>query len=133
MKIKKEFVDLIYNKDKTFEFRNSNDKDGVYRFKDKWFKLVYVGNEIIYFDSESDIKEKLNNFCEIKLIENAWYDREIDIEEFDISIDKHSKEWILENYKYFMVEQEKKAKGELIIFVYKWKEIKINELEIIND
>ena len=130
MKIKKEFVDLIYNGEKTFEFRNSNYKDGIYKIKDKWFKLVYVWNEIIYFDSESDIKEKLNNFCKIELIEEAWYDREIDVEEFYISIDKHSKEWILENYEYFIeTKPTKNSEGEALIYVYKWIEIELKELE----
>ncbi len=42
MKIKKEFIDLIYNGDKKYEFRNGDDKEGLYKIKDKYFFLDYL-------------------------------------------------------------------------------------------
>lgn len=45
MKIKKEFIPLILNGQKRYEFRNSSDKEGVYVIGNQVFKLTLSPNK----------------------------------------------------------------------------------------
>ena len=131
MKIQKEFVDLIYNKTKQYEFRNSNDKDAIYKIKDKHFKLVYLGFENINFENEKILKQRIKNYLKNNgekyfELEYVNYDFRIDKVSLWYEIDSTSKNWILQNYKYF-IENE----NEIVIHIYEWKEVKNMELEII--
>lgn len=110
MKIKKEFVDLIYNGEKLWEFRNSNDKVGFYKIKDKCFELKHYSNFNEYsirrgrkvLDDDDSIKYY---FCDFRITEQEY-------------------NWIKNNMDYFT-----NKCGETYIVVYKWKEIEIKELE----
>ena len=108
MKIKKEFVDLIYNKKKQFEFRNDIDKSGVYQIKDKYFIL-----NLIHTSYDFKIKKIHKVFTEEPYYYFCGY--EITEQEYN---------WIKNNVDYFI-----DSDGKTFIVVYEWVEIELKELE----
>lgn len=115
MKIKKEFVDLIYNGEKKYEFRNSKDKEGIYKIKDKFFKLTCVGFSYYPF-----LREEFKSLGGSKYWINGY------------NITAEEAKWIRENISYFI------KNNELKMYFYEWKEInyehyKLKKLEIIGE
>lgn len=109
MKIKKEFIPLILNYKKTFEFRihgQIETKEGIYKVGEKYFKLIKQiaidkkHLDRFEIDNEEDFFEELCGLL-------AWYGQ-IDIE---------SEKFIRENNYYQRV-----LEGE-ILFCYEWKEV----------
>lgn len=112
MKIKKEFVDLIYSGKKQFEFRNSNDKAGIYKIKDKYFTL-----------------RKINNCCEYKIKKAKIIFEDGFFYQFcGYKITEQEYEWIKNNMDYFIDSET----DETCIVVYDWKETPIKELEVVD-
>lgn len=109
MKIKKEFIDLIYNGEKKYEFRNSNDKAGFYKIKDKYFKLVYVATERDYTIK----KQKM-------IFDNGFI---YYFNGYKITFQEY--EWIKNNMDYFIDNET----GGTYNVIYKWVEIEIKQLE----
>lgn len=109
MKIKKEFVDLIYNKKKQFEFRNNIDKSGVYQIKDKYFIL-----NLICTSYDFKIKKIHKVFTE----ESYYYFCGYEITEQEYN-------WIKNNVDYFTFNNES------YVAIYEWKELQQKELEYV--
>lgn len=109
MKIKKEFIDLIYNGEKKYEFRNNGYRAGVYKIKDKYFELKQYCNYYEYkIKKEVCLDEDNENkysFCDCKISEQEY-------------------NWIKNNVDYFI-----DSDGETYIVVYKWVEIELKEFE----
>ena len=110
MKIKKEFVDLIYNGEKKYEFRNSCGKAGFYKIRDKYFELKYVGEYYSY-----EIKKK-----------KTMFDSEFNYFFCEHKITNQEYEWIKNNIDYFGDE----IQGTYVV-VYEWLVLDIKELEVV--
>lgn len=114
MKIEKKFVDLIYNGEKKYEFRNSDDKEGIYKIKDKFFKLTYVYDTYYPFIREEFINP-----------DNKYW-----INSYEATAEEA--EWIRENILQF------KEKDKYKIYFYKWTEVdyekhKLKKLKIVGE
>lgn len=103
MKIKKEFIPLILSGEKKYEFRNSNDKEGIYEIEGIWFLLIREWN---YSTTFSLAKNYYNTSVEI-----YFCGHHITHEEY---------EWLENNREYFIDNE---------VWVYKWFEIKNNKVE----
>lgn len=109
MKIKKEFVDLIYNKEKQYEFRNSGNKEGVYKIKNKHFELKKISYEFNFSIREEKTTKGINYyFCRYEVTEQEY-------------------NWIINNIDYFKDDKNK----ETYIVIYIWKEVELKELEVV--
>lgn len=106
MKIKKEFINLIYNKEKKYEFRNVQDKEGIYRIADKYFKLTYL---------ETDYSISLKKTY-------MW--NKLDYEINDYYVSEYEYNWVENNIDYFKNGQCFK------MYVYRWQEIDYDEFEL---
>ena len=108
MKIKKQFVDLIYNGQKQYEFRNSIDKEGIYKIKDKLFQLKLDQHRFDFriYKSMNISTEKIEYyFCSLKITEQEY-------------------EWIKKNIDYFV------KNNETYVAIYKWEKLLSNEKEL---
>ena len=110
MKIKKDFVNLIYNKEKQYEFRNSGDKVGIYKIKDKFFQLKQISYERDFkIKKEHRLTGGLDYyFCGFEITEQEY-------------------KWIKNNIDYFVTNNKK----DTYIVIYKWEELEPKELEVI--
>lgn len=111
MKIKEEFIPLILDGSKKYEFRNSIDKGGIYKIKDKYFQLKYERLNL-GIHLEKRVKNNINNIDKY-----YCFGKEITKQEYD---------WLDKNENYF-----KNIDGDIVVCIYKWQEVKLKKLEII--
>lgn len=107
MKIKKEFVDLIYNGEKKYEFRNKKGWDGIYKIKDKLFKLDYIGQQFkIHLVIDHQDKDLIQYYIS------------------HLRVDKKTFDWVQDNIDYFYNKENK----EYTIYFYSWTYIGEKEI-----
>lgn len=109
MKIKKEFVDLIYNRQKRYEFRNSSGKSGVYQIKDKLFQLKRISTKHDFkIKQDKEISGEINYyFCGYEITEQEY-------------------NWVKNNIDYFVLND-----NDTYIVIYEWEELEQKELEVV--
>lgn len=107
MKIKKEFIPLILSGYKKYEFRNSNDKEGIYEIEGVWFLLTRVGNYSTTFSLWKNLDNANVENAHVE-IDSCWY--EITEEEY---------KWLENNREYFTDNE---------VWVYKWIKIATNKV-----
>ncbi len=111
MKIEKQFVDLIYNGEKEFEFRTScsTNYSGQYKIKDKIFELeiddVEFNPSLEQIYLTKDRLEIVYKFC-------------------GYTITKQEYEWLERNKDYWVGN---------VIKIFVWREITFKELEIVGE
>ncbi|MGL4951016.1 MAG: hypothetical protein ACRC4M_04275 [Mycoplasma sp.] len=109
MKIKKEFIPLILSGEKKYEFRKKEDLESIYKIGNEYFELKFIccsdKNTLIEIKGKT---KKISYYCE-----RVWTRIKYPItkQEYDF----------LKSY----IEIDKP------IYIYEWKKVKIQELEII--
>lgn len=112
MKIKKEFIPLILSGEKKYEFRNSNDKEGIYNINNEFYYLKNI--------------ELVSSYS----IPNSFYKTFYSllskrIKQSKLTLDAETKQWLKVNNNYFMVNTQK---YQYECYIYEW--IKLNELPL---
>lgn len=110
MKIQKQFIPLILNGTKRYEVLPFSNKviDGIYKIKNKYFHLKYVLSEQT---CDEDISVLLFKMWKYNI---------------DVYIDNYTLRQLIDNIEHF------KSGDGYYFCIYKWEEIEIKEIEIIN-
>ena len=113
MKIKKEFVPLILSGEKKYEFRNSNDKEGMYIIDNQYYYLLQ--KELVAAKTiPNDYHKTFYSYLSKK------------IKQSKLTLDAETKKWLKENSNnYFMVNT---SEYKYECYIYEW--IKLNELPL---
>ncbi len=131
MKMKKEFIPLILSGEKKYEFRNSNDKEGLYKINNELYYLKFLIQTNLPVNEENAIK--------------IWNDYLEDLAMLgEVEIDKATADWTKEHLDYFLgyqtiVKDNYLEKPEIIEIIneeiecclYQW--FKLDELTLFNE
>lgn len=116
MKIKSKFIPLILNKRKKWEFRNSNDKEG-----------IYIINEEYYYLKNAELVSTYPNpnakYEKFKTFKDWLFER---IKMSNIQLDIETKKWLEKNSNSYF--KTNKNGYEYECYIYQW--IKLNELPL---
>lgn len=105
MNIKKEFIPLILSGEKEYEFRNSDDKEGIYEINGNFYLLK---------------REWLKNSLTFSLVSNWYAGRPGEFQFCGCMITEEEYEWIINNREYFTDNK---------VWVYKWIKMLANKVE----
>lgn len=107
MKIQKQFIPLILDGIKKYEFRNTNNKEYLYFINGDYYYLKYI--DVIV--------------CKV-------FDELLKTIELNFIIDSISRKWIKNNKEYFYRKSELNS---YVCYVYKWVKCELKKLEIIEN
>ena len=116
MKIKKEFVPLILSGEKKYEFRNSNDKEGIYIINKEYYYLKNA-ELVSTYPNPNATYEKFRTFKD-------WLFERIKMS--NIQLDIETKKWLEKNSNSYF--KTNKNAYEYECYIYQW--IKLSELPL---
>lgn len=103
MKIQKEFIPLILSGGKEYEFRNSNDKEGIYEINGNFYLL----------------KRECPKSLTFSLVSNWYAGRAGEFQFCCCVVTEEEYKWILNNREYFTDNK---------VWVYKWIKMATNKV-----
>lgn len=112
MKIKREFIPLILSGEKKYEFRNSNDKEGMYIIDNQYYYLLQ--KELVAAKTiPNDYHKTFYSYLSKR------------IKQSKLTLDAETKQWLKANNNYFMVNT---SEYKYECYIYEW--IKLSELPL---
>ena len=124
MKIESKFIPLILNKRKEWEFRNSNNKEGIYIINDEYYYLKNAELVSTYPNPDA-------NYEKFKTFKDWLFER---LRMSNIKLDIETKKWLDNNSNSYF--KTNKNGYEYECYIYQWiklEDLPLTDIEILED